>query len=97
MTRYRLTFKQIGGGDIESVDCRDLDAACERVEEFLEYGYELIAATSSYENNSPRDARRQVLDEVNYRLEHPDYADREEQAAGRARADQRSAYYSQVM
>lgn len=93
MTTYSLTFKQIGGDEIEVSECRDLDAACDRVLEYLDYGYELIAA----KRGSGVCAVHEIIAEVNFRIENPDWEEREEEEAARELAGNRSAYYSQVL
>lgn len=89
MTTYNLTFKQIGGDEIAVSECRDLDAACDRVLEYLDYGYELIAASRGNASALP-----EVMAEVNYRINNPDWEESEEEFARNQRDKDRRDYYA---
>jgi hypothetical protein len=89
VTTYSLTFKQIGGDEIAVSESRNLDSACDRVLEYLDYGYELIAAT-----RGDASALSEVMVEVNYRIDNPDWEESEEEFARNQRNEDRRDYYA---
>jgi hypothetical protein len=95
VTTYSLTFVEIGGTETASCACRDLDSACDKVLEFLEYGFEL----KSVEGQTPSywcggNPLQEVLRAVNYRIENPDWEEREEEFARKQRNEDRRDYYA---
>lgn len=96
-SEYLLKFKEVGGKEVAQISSRNLDSACARINEYLEYGYELIEAHRWSLLSPSKNCIQELIAEVNRREENPDWQECEEEIARRIMADRRSAYYSQVM